>query len=262
MTAILVSFALLLGGVSVASYIILKQQSDDALLVNLAGRQRMLTQKMTKEATEMVAFTQANNLQQVAGQREKLQATVRVFDMTLFALKDGGNAPLNLETTKMRTTRAATPAVGKQLAAVTSLWEPFKKNLTLLVDSNGTDSAAAQVVRDSNMELMSQMSLAVDQMQAESETKVNVLFLVQWTALGMGVLLVAFGAWLARATIAQPLVRLAAAAHAMSTGNLNVDLRLEGTRELQDLGASFDRMRASLVASLGAMEGASADDDV
>jgi HAMP domain-containing protein len=99
-------------------------------------------------------------------------------------------------------------------------------------------------------------------MQTDSEQKVNVLFIVQTAALAAGLLLVIVGVWVARATIARPLIELAAAARSMSTGNLNVELNLQGTREVKELGASFDRMRASMVAALGGGFGnTSAEDD-
>jgi nitrate/nitrite-specific signal transduction histidine kinase len=113
-----------------------------------------------------------------------------------------------------------------------------------------------------NLALMDQMNSAVNMMQKDSEEKVSVLFVVQTAALAAGILLVIIGVWVARSTIARPLIELAAAARSMSTGNLNVELNLRGTREVQELGASFDRMRASMVAALsGGLGSASVDDD-
>jgi methyl-accepting chemotaxis protein len=261
LTAILVSFTVLLAGVAAASHVVLKQQADDALVVNLAGRQRMLSQKMTKEASEYINLSREGITAALDPQRDKVQATMRAFEMTLLALKDGGPAPVNLELTKMRPVPAATAEVSKQLHAGVALWEPFKDNMNKVLQSKGTDVVAAKAVFDSNMQLMNQMNVVVDLMQGESEGKLSVLFIVQWVALAMGALLVGFGAWMARTTIALPLLNLAAAARSMSTGNLNVDLHLEGTRELEDLGASFDRMRASLVASMAGVQG-NADDDL
>jgi methyl-accepting chemotaxis protein len=246
-TLILLSFAFLLGVGALASHLVLSRQADDALVVNLAGRQRMLTQKMTKEAAELVnLFHEGGDPTQLAGKREQLQNTVRVFETTLLALKEGGSAPLNLEMTKMRPLQAASvPDIQKQLETVKTTWDPFKKSMTSLIASGGSDTAAAKAVMSSNLQLMDQMNTAVSLMQTDSEQKVSVL-------------VAGVGAWVARATIAGPLVQLAAAARSMSTGDLNVELNLKGAREVQELGASFDRMRASMVATLG---GASLSDD-
>ncbi|MEN1704913.1 MAG: type IV pili methyl-accepting chemotaxis transducer N-terminal domain-containing protein, partial [Planctomycetota bacterium] len=40
---------------SLATNVVLSQQRASGLLVNLAGRQRMLTQRMTKETLEIIA---------------------------------------------------------------------------------------------------------------------------------------------------------------------------------------------------------------
>jgi methyl-accepting chemotaxis protein len=251
-TAILLSFALLLAAGAVASHFVLSRQADDALVVNLAGRQRMLTQKMTKEAAELANLSREGSSTEVSNKRDQLQNTMRVFETTLFALKDGGSAPLNLEMTKMRSTQAASvPEIQKQLSTVAELWEPFKKSMATLAASNGSDSSALKSVMQTNMPLMAAMNGAVDSMQGDSEKKVDLLVLFQGLSLALGVLLAVGGVWVARATITKPLVDLAAAAHTMSTGNLNVDLNLEGAQEVRELSASFDRMRASMLATLG-----------
>lgn len=259
-TAILVSFSILLAAGALASHLVLSRQSDDALVVNLAGRQRMLTQKMTKEAAELVNLArEGTDVPAITAKREQLQGTVRVFETTLFSLRDGGSAPLNLEMTKMRQmSPTSVPEIRSQLQSVTAAWEPFKKSMAALIASNGADSAAAKAVMSGNVPLMDQMNTAVTLMQQDSEDKVNVLVLVQGVSLALGLVLAAIGAWVARATITGPLIQLAAAARSMSTGNLNVELNLKGAQEVKELGASFDRMRASMVATLG---GASLSDD-
>jgi HAMP domain-containing protein len=102
------------------------------------------------------------------------------------------------------------------------------------------------------MELLDAMNKVVDLMQSDQEGKVKELYIVQSMALALGLMLVGLGAWLAGATIAHPIAELSEAARLMSTGNLNVEFRLKGTQEVQELGASFDRMRASMVAAFGA----------
>ena len=69
----------------------LRLQGYDAIRINLSGRQRMLSQKMTKEIL-------LYNLGVVS--KDAVLSTVKVFDTTLIALKDGGNAPLDLSMTE------------------------------------------------------------------------------------------------------------------------------------------------------------------
>ena len=72
------------------------QQKDDGLVINLAGRQRMLTQRMTKEILILVDRTETT------GQADEalvngIRSTMKIFDMTLKSLKDSGPAPLTLD---------------------------------------------------------------------------------------------------------------------------------------------------------------------
>jgi methyl-accepting chemotaxis protein len=263
--SILAGFIVLLAAGAGASYIILERQTDDGLLVNLAGRQRMLTQKMAKESVQLANVANTGTPALAKAEAERLAQTMRVFEMTLIALKDGGAAPLNLEATRVRQTpAAATPEIRSRLEEVTALWTPFKKNANEIINSSGIDTASVSAIVATNMELLEAMNKAVDLMQSDQEGKVKDLYLVQSIALGCGMLLVAIGAWLAGATITNPIVELSEAARLMSTGNLNVEFRPKGASEVRELGASFDRMRASMVAAFGGAAGAKAlvDDDV
>ena len=260
MLLIFLGFLALLAAGFVGSHVILQQQADDGLIVNLAGRQRMLTQKMTKESMQLAQASQADDRTRVAELEDQVLSTARVFEMTLFALRDGGAAPVNLEMTRMRQAPASTGELRQQLEKVSSLWTPFQASVQKLAQTEGVDEAALANISASNVQLLKEMNRAVGMMQHEAEAKVESLYLLQGGALFCGFVLVAFGAWVARTTISGPIVALSAAAESMSTGNLNVDLQLKGTREVEQLGASFDRMRASLVAAFGGGINATDDD--
>jgi methyl-accepting chemotaxis protein len=219
---------------------------------------------MAKESVQLVNVAGTGSSTQAKLEADELAQTMRVFEMTLIALKDGGAAPLNLDATRVRQTPAASsPEIRASLEAVASLWTPFKKNANDIINSSGTSADSVGAIVVSNIELMEAMNKAVELMQADQEDKVKSLYLVQSLALGCGLLLVAVGAWLSGATIANPIVELTEAARLMSTGNLNVEFHPKGAREVRELGASFDRMRASMVAAFGvAGAKALADDDV
>ena len=63
------------------------------LKINLLGRQRMLSQKMTKE---ILLFIDDNT------KKEQVLKSMSVFDKTLYALKDGGDAPMDLDQKSFR----------------------------------------------------------------------------------------------------------------------------------------------------------------
>jgi methyl-accepting chemotaxis protein len=265
MIAIFLGFVALMASGVAASYVILERQADDGLLVNLAGRQRMLSQKMAKESAQLVNAAATQNAARVKQEADGLAQTMRAFEMTLLSLRDGGSAPLNLEMTRMRPMPAAgTPEIRQALDGVMELWEPFKRHLGEIINSSGSSVKDVDAVAKTNEELMGAMNKTVELMQVDQETKVRQLYIIQSLALVCGFLLVGIGSWLARTTIAHPISELAKAARTLSTGNLNVEFRLKGTQEVHELAESFDRMRASMVAAFGGsgMAKTGTDDDL
>jgi methyl-accepting chemotaxis protein len=80
----------------VATWWVAGQQKDDGLVLNLAGRQGMLTQKMTQELLSYQIESVRTGRDDVA-QANRVRNTMKIFDMTLSALKDSGRAPLLLD---------------------------------------------------------------------------------------------------------------------------------------------------------------------
>ena len=79
-----------------ATYFISQQQKADGLVINLAGRQRMLSQKMSKECLAFTHLTMMKDQQAADKVKKDLQNTVAVFNTTLIALINSGEAPLTM----------------------------------------------------------------------------------------------------------------------------------------------------------------------
>lgn len=265
MLMIFAAFAVLLGGLVATTRSVLSTQSDDGLLVNLAGRQRMLSQKMTKECLQLTTAQVAGRTAKASEYRDAMRSTMQIFETTLFSLRDGGPAPINLDMTRMRQVPpAATAPIRGQFDDVVKHWTPLKSHLNALMTTEVPSPEHIDGVIQSNGPLLASISVAVDMMQLESERKVSVLGIIQLVSLVLGIALVVVGLVVARSTIARPIMELSAAARAMSTGNLNVEFRGKGTAEVQELSDSFDRMRASMLAALddGVISAAGVDDDL
>ena len=95
----------------------LETQRQDALVINLAGRQRMLTQQMARLAFEVGEGEEINNA--------ALQETEQTFDQTLRALRDGGEAPYFSDTT-MTLPFTRDPGIRSALDEVTLTWGDFR----------------------------------------------------------------------------------------------------------------------------------------
>jgi len=126
---------------------IISQASHDfGIQVNLSGRQRMLTQKMTKE-TLLIAL----DIDAVAN-RENLKKTITLFDKTLIGLRDGDKSVGLVPTTS--------PEILAQLKLVATLWARFKPLVDKVVDGQ-IDSSSLKNIASSNLPLLAAMNVAV-----------------------------------------------------------------------------------------------------
>ena len=112
---------LVLGLIVFASvFMVTGLQADDGILINTAGRQRMLSQRMSKEVLLKARDGDVIKSEQIA-------STVKLFDLTLFALKDGGDLPVDMGMTVFRKIpEMKNKGINDQLGIVVDLWKPFK----------------------------------------------------------------------------------------------------------------------------------------
>jgi len=118
--------------------------SEYAVVINLSGRQRMLTQKMSKE---MLLIAKGID---VEANKKSLKETADLFDKTLKGLRDG-DASVGLPATESAVTI-------KQLDKVADLWGSFKKHVDAVLAGSAVpvDKIAAE-----NLPLLKNMNTAV-----------------------------------------------------------------------------------------------------
>jgi hypothetical protein len=117
-----------------------------AISIDLSGKQRMLSQKMTKEAflIRSKIDTELNS--------KKLKASSALFDKTLKGLMHGDKA-LHLVPTKKK-------EIQKQLQIVEQLWKPFYQKIQNILNQKATDSDY-QYLEANNLKLLKEMNKAV-----------------------------------------------------------------------------------------------------
>ncbi|MEM1304941.1 MAG: type IV pili methyl-accepting chemotaxis transducer N-terminal domain-containing protein [Planctomycetota bacterium] len=118
-----------------------------ARVLNLSGRQRMLTQKMSKEALFVTASVNADKL------RGDLSGTTKMFEETLAALRDG-DAALGLPATE-------NPRIVKQLDKVRDMYEELKPVFETVISGGVLSSDQMTVLAAKNVPLLKEMNKAV-----------------------------------------------------------------------------------------------------
>jgi len=125
-----------------------KQQSG--VVINLAGKQRMLTQKMSKEALLVAKGVDKD------ANSANLKKTVALFDKTLKGLMDGDSS-LNLPKTEDKDILA-------QLKKVSELWASFKTKI---------EKNDLQAIAKENLPLLKNMNQAVQMYAKASGSKLD-----------------------------------------------------------------------------------------
>ena len=115
--------------------------------IDHAGRQVMLSQKMSKE------FLLIASGHDVEKNRRNLEETAALFERTLTALLDGD--------AEMRLLPAPTPEINGQLRKVQRIWEEFRPLLDGTLGGEKTDAAAMAQVARMSKPLLKAMNMAV-----------------------------------------------------------------------------------------------------
>ncbi len=157
--ALFMQFIVTISLVSMLLYMQAKQKHD-SLVINLAGRQRMLSQKMTKE---ILLFSEGYL------SSEKIADTIDVFRNTLKSLNHGGKAPLDLAQTQFAELPGpSSTKVVDQLQKVESIWGEYQKNaLEIIAEKH---QPALEPIKEINATLIQEMNEVVDQLQKVEST--------------------------------------------------------------------------------------------
>ena len=159
-------------------------QKGDAAVLNISGRQRMLTQKMTKEA---LVLSNPKNQQQLEEYAKKLKNTSDLFDLSFSVLIQGGSYPIKVGQMSDYELPPTPPDtdVFRKMSEVNDLWRPFKDDIdTILKNINDIieDSTTAFTARDSvinlvgtNEKLLRTMNEAVNLYETTASEKHNAI---------------------------------------------------------------------------------------
>ncbi len=211
-------------------------QKDDALLINLSGRQRMLTQRMSKEALIIANGNTAYGTH--------LKNTMTLFETTLKSLENGGKAYLDLPMTKeVKVPPAPTEQIKTQLQKVQSLFVPFKNALETVLESGGKDKTALNYIINNNDQLLSTMNTAVGMYQKYSEIKVSVMKLIQLILMLVGFGILALFIFLYERSIHRPMKKLLGVVESLAQGqggDLSVRLPIVTKDELGRISKGFN----------------------
>lgn len=167
--------------VLVLNFYVSFQIAEDAVSINLSGRERMLTQRLSKVlfAWELGTATQDVPPEVV----QELQLAAGLFDSTLQAFRHGGTVNGG-DGKPVRLPAAAGPNSAQILARAESVWGPWRRLLEPLralgVQAQPRDvAAAAAYARAHNIELLGLMNELTTDLETEASHRAALLRQVQ-----------------------------------------------------------------------------------
>jgi two-component system nitrate/nitrite sensor histidine kinase NarX len=243
MSLLFLAFLLLVSvSVAVTAWAI-DSQKQDALIINLAGRQRMLIQRMTKDALQL-----EQSQDERSDLSQDLQEAAGLFDQTLGALINGGLAPyLPGRLVQLPTTPNLDIQLGLQ--EVDHTWGIFRGYLEIIrtAKPNSPDfTRAVQGIRTLSANLVQQADSVVRLYEAASARAVARLRWIQAIFLVAALGLLAAGFWVTQKSVVKPLSTLGAMAERMGGGDLYSPVTVNGPAEIRLLAHSLETMRSQL----------------
>ncbi|MEM1187901.1 MAG: methyl-accepting chemotaxis protein [Pseudomonadota bacterium] len=215
----------------------LEAGENDAQVINVAGRQRMLTQKMTKEAL-LVA---GGNDESAAA----LRATRDEYTKNLNDLS-AGNRALGL---------SAPPSdeITADFQAIRELWKPFSAAVSTVLEGSPEVPAALDYINRNNIDLLKASNKAVQSWTAYSKGRTEKMVEKSESSFSL-TLVVSFLAILAASTIsAVLLLRIIRPLHAVRSlvgqyadGDLSRELSVDRHDELGETITAVNEMGAQL----------------
>ncbi len=208
----------------------LKDTEKDATHINETGRQRMLSQKMTKYAEELHA-----GMPEV---EEKLEETVDLFDRTLTSFK--------------RTEIAKDIEISQALSETTDLWDDFKAEVENLIQ-NPSNTTAIAFLRENNELLLSESNDIVLLLQTKADqdngkilSQAKLSFYLQAILFAISMSATIFLNYLLYRRIQRPIKRSVDGLSYISKGDLTHQVEVRRDDEMGSIGTSINNTNDSL----------------
>jgi GAF domain-containing protein/HAMP domain-containing protein len=233
---------ILIGAISTGTTLwVVRSQSADALVINLAGRERMLSQRVAK--LTFLGTQRGQDPRYLA----EMHLTAHEWEDVFLALRDGGNVVYEGRVVSLPPTMD--PTIRAQLERVWSVWQPFHSAMHAVLENPPNSPAFTQGLADVESlseSILVEMDQAVQLYEAAAAARVARVEQMQVAFLLAGVAVIALGFGLISWQIIRPLDLLGVAIGRVTAGDLGSPVPTLVKNEIGALAATFDGMRRRL----------------
>ena len=233
-----------------STLMVLRGQEDAGRVIDVAGRQRMLSQRMTKEALLLSNAEQ----EQRTEPREALSGTAALFDRSLQALRDGG---ATLGTSGDDVSLPPSSGTAKEaFEEVTAIWGSMSDAIETLtepavVPGSERFADALSVLVEQNGELLTLSNNAVVALADQADRGIAVLQILQILFAALALILAVISILLIRRWLLVPLRATAHVTLQMAEGFIDQNVQRRAPGEMGEMNQAMQALSGRLKEIMG-----------
>lgn len=220
-----------------------RHELTDASVISISGRQRMLSQRISKEVLIIIYHDNATGTE-----ISRLESDVELFEMSHQALRYG-NTELGLPVSTSTVTIA-------QWEIVDDLWSKFKEPVYEVIAGNYSQEICNQII-ETNVPLLNEINNLVSTFEDKAEDKIHfTLLMIATTGVLIGVILLLTFIYIEK-SIADPIVYLTERSKLIANGDFS-DFRHKFANRKDEIGMledQFFKMQAQLDEMVKSLKG-------
>ena len=232
LSTVMILLGLLIANI-VCVIIVNNLQKNDSLLINLGGRQRMLSQRMSKDLGLLQIYGPLRQADNYDSTMEEIKNAVDLYNRTIEAFRNGGHTIS--PTGQAVKIKAILPQ--EALAPNYALWKEFKKNIEAAFIENDTEGIS--FVFSNNNKLLTLSNDVVTALQAEADRKTSLLLTLQVVFIAIGVAGFILSAVILQSSVVRPVITLADHGSLLQQGDFSRDLATARKDEVGRLSNSL-----------------------
>ncbi|MDX1776370.1 MAG: methyl-accepting chemotaxis protein, partial [Desulfobulbales bacterium] len=240
-------FVLLIAATIGGTFYVANTQRSDAVVIDIAGRQRMLALTIFNKSQELILALESES--STVDLRSGLQADIDIFTKSLQALRDGGST-VDPEGSNV----ILPPAGGKvmaQLNSMTELWGEYRQSLNEILkpQADVTDDAffdASGLIPKHHKAILDSANQTVPLLKQQSAAKGKTLRTVLLIAALMTVLTSILAIFFVRKELVRPVYKTLEMIENLGRGELESRLNMERRDEIGKMALAMDAFADNL----------------